>query len=242
MTIKIAVVEDDDKTAGAFTGYIKQFAEESGKHFTVDRFSDGDEIVGEYKPYYDIIFLDIEMKRFDGMSAAKEIRKLDNEVILIFVTNLAQYAVEGYSVNALDFILKPVSYPVLCELLRKLAGKLEAARKQYHILLPSKNGMKKVAASDIYYIECFSHKVTIYTRDEFFSVTGSLNKFEGELAGSSFIRCGRSHILNLAYVDSLTGRELAVGPYKIFVSRPQRKNVLDAIMSYHAKNMYDSGI
>ena len=73
-------------------------------------FTDGDEITEGYRPNYDIILMDIEMCFMNGMTAAQEIRKLDPEVVIIFITNMVQYAIQGYAVGALDYILKPVNY------------------------------------------------------------------------------------------------------------------------------------
>ena len=73
-------------------------------------FTDGDEIAGGYKSVYDIILMDVQMRFMDGMSAAEEIRKVDPEVVIIFITNMSQYAIRGYAVDALDYVLKPVSY------------------------------------------------------------------------------------------------------------------------------------
>ena len=88
----------------------KLFSKENGEVFNITVYSDGDQIVHKYKSQFDIILMDVEMKFMDGMSAAEEIRKVDTEVVIIFITNMAQYAIRGYAVDALDYVLKPVSY------------------------------------------------------------------------------------------------------------------------------------
>ena len=107
---KIAVVEDNDAMREQLCGFIAQYARESGRQLDVTAFADGAEIVDPYRPGFDIIFLDIEMPTLGGMPTAERIRQVDPDVVLVFVTNMAQYAIRGYEVDALDFVLKPVSY------------------------------------------------------------------------------------------------------------------------------------
>ena len=108
--VKIAIVEDERAYQEQFFAYVKKYEAESGERMEISIFSDGYEIVEKYNASYDIIFLDIQLVVMDGMETAKKIRKLDENVILIFITNMAQYAIQGYEVNALDYVLKPVSY------------------------------------------------------------------------------------------------------------------------------------
>ena len=107
---KIAVVEDNDAMRAQLCGFIAQYAQESGHQLDVTAFSDGAQLVEPYRPGFDIIFLDIEMPKLGGMPTAERIRRQDPDVVLVFVTNMAQYAIRGYEVDALDFVLKPVSY------------------------------------------------------------------------------------------------------------------------------------
>ena len=107
--IRIALVEDDPAYAEQLLSYLKEYEKESKERISVQTFSDGEDIVTEYRADYDIILMDVEMKFMDGMSAAEEIRKMDTEVVIIFITNMPQYAIQGYRVDALDYVLKPVS-------------------------------------------------------------------------------------------------------------------------------------
>ena len=106
---KIAVVEDNDAMRAQLCGFIAQYAQESGHQLDVTAFSDGAQLVEPYRPGFDIIFLDIEMPKLGGMPTAERIRRQDPDVVLVFVTNMAQYAIRGYEVDALDFVLKPAA-------------------------------------------------------------------------------------------------------------------------------------
>ena len=105
---KIAVVEDNDAMRAQLCGFIAQYAQESGHQLDVTAFSDGAQLVEPYRPGFDIIFLDIEMPKLGGMPTAERIRRQDPDVVLVFVTNMAQYAIRGYEVDALDFVLKQI--------------------------------------------------------------------------------------------------------------------------------------
>ena len=98
--IKIAIVEDEAMYAKQLQDFLRQYETENGEAFDITIYSDGDQIVHKYKSQFDIILMDVEMKFMDGMSAAEEIRKIDTEVVIIFITNMAQYAIRGYAVES----------------------------------------------------------------------------------------------------------------------------------------------
>lgn len=107
---RIAIVEDEAAVREQLAGYVQRYTRQYGTQFEVTMFTDGVEILEDYRPVYDIIFLDVEMQHLDGMETARRIRELDSDVLLIFITNMAQYAIKGYAVGALDYVLKPVPY------------------------------------------------------------------------------------------------------------------------------------
>ena len=108
--MRIAIVEDEQQQRELLRDYVCQYARDTGAHHTVELFGSGEELLERYSPQYDIILLDIEMPGLNGMETAERIRARDADVVLMFVTNMAQYAVGGYAVGALDFVLKPVNY------------------------------------------------------------------------------------------------------------------------------------
>ena len=103
----IAVVEDDSSASQQIQNYLSLYQKENEQEFSVTVFADGLSILEDYHPIWDIILMDIEMPLMDGMTAAKCIRELDQSVIIIFITNMAKYAIKGYEVGALDFVLSP---------------------------------------------------------------------------------------------------------------------------------------
>ena len=115
---KVAIVEDDPQSRETAAALLRRYAQEHALSFELTSFPDGAAIADGYRPLYDIIFLDIEMPHLDGMKTAHLIREKDEHVVLVFITNVARYAVKGYEVQAMDYILKPLSYdsfsPKMC--------------------------------------------------------------------------------------------------------------------------------
>ena len=117
--IRVGVVEDDPASCQRVLDYLNQYRSETGTEFTISVFDDGEQIVEKYTPMYDILFLDIEMQHMDGMAAARRIRERDNTVVIVFITAAPQYAINGYEVQALSYLLKPVPYFAFCQELKR---------------------------------------------------------------------------------------------------------------------------
>ena len=117
--IRIGVVEDDPASCQLVLDYLNRYQSETGEQFTVSVFDDGARIVEKYSPVYDILLLDIEMKEMDGMEAARRIRERDDKVVIIFITAAPQYAISGYEVRALSYLLKPLPWFAFSQELKK---------------------------------------------------------------------------------------------------------------------------
>ena len=150
--IKLAIVEDEDHFADELTDYIGKYSQESGTLFEVTRYRDGDEIAEEYTGEYDIILMDIQMQFMDGMTAAEHIRKLDKDVVIMFITNMINYAIRGYQVDALDYVLKPITYFAFSQKLERAVSRVRN-RSQYSVTISTRDGVMKIISDDIYYIE-----------------------------------------------------------------------------------------
>lgn len=110
MLFSIAIVEDNDMEAQVLKEYLQRYASEMDSTIEIVRFNSGFKFLDGYKAKYDAVFMDIEMPDMDGMTAARKLRTYDKNIAIIFVTNMAKYAINGYEVDALDYFLKPVHY------------------------------------------------------------------------------------------------------------------------------------
>ena len=229
--IRIAMVEDEAAVREQLQGYIQRYTRQYGTEFAVTEFSDGVEILDAYRPVYDIVLLDVEMKHLDGMETARRIRELDRDVVLLFITNMAQYAIKGYAVGALDYVLKPVPYFAFSQQLQKAEEKLRR-RARHYLAVPVEGGLRRLDTAQIYYMESEGHRVHFYTEEGEFSAPGALKTFEEKLADLPFARCNSGYLVNLAQVKSVQQGLAQVGPYELQVSRPKRKRFLAALADY----------
>lgn len=228
---KIAVVEDNDAVRAELCGFIARYAQESGSQLDVTPFSDGAQVVEPYRPGFDIIFLDIEMPTLGGMPTAERIRLLDPDVVLIFVTNMAQYAVRGYEVDALDFVLKPVNYYQFSTKLARALQRIQR-RRGGQITLQTPGGAQQLDTDDILYLETRDRLLHYHTADKVWSVRGSLLKSEKELAPYHFARCNQCYLVNLRHVKGVQDDLVQVGEERLEISRRQRAAFLAAVASY----------
>ena len=229
--IRGAIVEDDAEVQGVLQEYVRRYTRQYGTEFEVTVFADGVDILEDYRAVYDIIFLDVEMKHLDGMTTAERIRQMDADVILIFITNMAQYAIRGYSVGALDYVLKPVPYFAFSQQLLKAVARLEKRAKHY-LTVPVEGGLRRLDTASIYYLESEGHRVHFYTDEGDFSAPGALKTFEEKLADCPFARCNSGYLVNLAQVRELRQSTVQVGSCELQVSRPKRKAFLAALTDY----------
>lgn len=229
--MRIAIVEDDLNEQQRLAALTKQYFDAQGSPCQITLFSDGDELLESYRANWDLILLDIQMKRLNGMEAAEMIRRQDKDVFLVFVTNMAHYAIKGYGVRALDFLLKPVNYRMLEQVLRQVEHLL-AERTKKSIALPTHKGMVRLDVSDIYYAEVENHILSVVTAQGTFRLRGTISGIEETLAPYDFFRCNNCYLVNLAHVTRVEPGVAAVGGHELAVSRPRQKKFMEALTRY----------
>ena len=231
--MRIAVVEDNDSEAAVLDKYLKKFAEENNLQIDCSRFSDGNEVVREYQCIWDLILLDIEMPLMNGIEAARKIREKDSEVIIIFITQMAQYAIEGYSVKALDYVLKPVNYGMFAMKMRRALHEFQMKQTDF-ILLQKKSQMYKLPLKTLCYVEVYGHTIIYHTQEEEISITGSrtIKQIEQELTDKGFFRCHQCFLVNLNHVKQYDKESVQIDGKEIPISRSRRKEFLQALMSH----------
>lgn len=229
--INIAVVEDSVKDAELLTEYINRAFLSTSETCSVTCFSNPVLFLEGYRGNYEIVFMDIELPDINGMETAKRLREADANVILIFVTNMAQFAVGGYAVDAMDFMVKPVSYDNLRLKIARALKRIDS-RKAEKFVINGKTGAKIVLINQIRYIEIMDHKITIHLTDGEVVLSGSLSKLEEKLAGFAFSRCNKCYLVNLNYVTGVDGFTVFVGKEQLAISRSRKKPFLKDIADY----------
>lgn len=229
--IKIAVIDDEREERERLLGYYQRLKEEEREEIEICTFASGDEFLGQSAESYDLICLDIDMEGRDGISIAKEIRNGDSQVLIVFVTNMAQMAIRGYEVQALDFVVKPVNYYSFAMKMTN-AFNIIRSRKSRNIILAIPQGIKKISSDDIYYIEVKDHYLFYHTNNGVFRQKTPMKEIEDKLAGLSFKRCNNCYLVNLKYVDSVRKDDLQVGGDWLKISRPRKKAFLQSLANY----------
>jgi len=229
--LRIAIVEDEVQMQLLLKRYILRYFADRKEQCRIVVFSDGEEILHNYTANYDVIFLDIQMEYRDGLQTARDLRQLDDNVYLIFVTNLAEFAIKGYSVNALDFVLKPINYLMLQRLLERVE-KLLDSREKKTILLPADDGLARVDISQIYYIETSNKGLTVFAESGDFHVRETMKNMESTLADYHFFRCNSCYLINLAYVSQVKRNIVVIASQELTISRPRHKAFLEALTKY----------
>ena len=207
--IRIGVVEDDPASCQLVLDYLNRYQQENGEQFTVSVFDDGARIVEKYTPVYDILLLDIEMSEMDGMAAARRIRERDDKVVIVFITAAPQYAISGYKVRALSYLLKPLPWFAFSQELKK------------SIDMVRRNG------DDSMLIE------TGNTLEGKLSINGTLKDMEAKLADHHFFRSNSCYLVNLKHVTGVADQDCIMSNgEQLRVSRPRKKAFMAALTDY----------
>ncbi len=229
--ISIAIVEDEKMYAEQLEEYLHRYEKDNGELFDITVYSDGDQIVNKYKSQFDIILMDVEMKFMDGMSAAEEIRKIDTEVVIIFITNMAQYAIRGYAVDALDYVLKPVSYFAFSQRLNRAISRMKK-RETKMIMVNIKGGTVRLNLANIFYIESQGHTLILHTILGDYETSGTMKELEEKLCDMNFCRGNKGYLINLQHVDSVEDGCAVVNGERLVISRPRKKEFMEALTAY----------
>ena len=233
--VRIALIDDNKKDLALMQKYL-QTAKESGTYdaFSFDCFADSMEFIETYDGKYDIVFLDIEMPHLDGMELSRRLRRMGSECCIIFITNMPQYAVQGYEVEALAYLIKPVRFFHFSQVLKKA---MDRVKKQHtedrSIVLKTPQEVKVVASSSIRYIEVESHNLVFHMAEgDLLRTRASLKTLEEQLEGMNFCRCNSCYLVNLRYVDSVVGNTVRVGDEELLMSRHKKKEFVEQYMKY----------
>ncbi|MGO4928871.1 LytR/AlgR family response regulator transcription factor [Fundicoccus sp. Sow4_F4] len=228
--LNIAIVEDQQEERLKVASFIQTYAEKFNLSINIEFYSDGIEIIDKYDAKYDIIYLDVEMEYLDGMSAAKKIREYDSEVLLVFITNHSQVAIQGYSVEATDFLLKPLSYFTFSTHFEKIIKK--TSLQETSIYLKVGGILQRINLKEILYFESQGHNILVHTTAKTIQITETLRHLETKL-DHSFFRCNHSFIVNMNHVHGIEANDIILTNYeKIPVSRSKKKDFLSHLTEF----------
>ena len=208
----IAIVEDDESATALLEQNLRSYGEEKGEQFNIFKFGGTVSFLANYPGNYDIVFMDIELPDLNGMTAARKLREIDKNVVLIFVTNLAQFAVRG---------------------------KVVCGKSGVKLLVSVDDAMMTIMSSDIKYLEIMSHNIIFHTVHGDYRSYGTLKKIEKQLTDAHFMRCNSCYLVNLRYVTSVKGFSVYVGDNCLHISHPRKQAFLRALNNYYGGGAID---
>lgn len=224
-------MEDDKDYVEVLKKYFAAYEKESCDKFNISIFGDGLAFLDGYGQGADIILMDIEMPHLNGMDAARRLRATDGTVNIIFVTNLAQYAINGYEVDACGFMVKPVSYAAFCMQLNKTLNRIKL-REESEVVLKGKGAMHRVPVNSIFYVEAVGAELFFHTSGGTISARGPLYKFAEGLAAGNFAFANNCYFVNLRYVSAINKDTVTVNGEELKISRGKKKSFTDAFTNY----------
>jgi DNA-binding LytR/AlgR family response regulator len=229
--VNICIVEDELDAAHLLKSYINKYGEAKHQKFEVTHLSDGMDLVDDYKGQFDIILLDIQMKFLDGMAAAEKIRKLDSDVVIIFITSTVQYAVQGYAVDALGYVLKPVPYTQFEQIFDKAIIRVQARQQHVYIKVSIDDGRQlKLDCNNVIYIESQRNNVIIHCLDNSYVTQGPLKRFDEMLMQHGFSKCHNAYLINLSCVHAVQKEEVVLSnDVTLPISRARKKEFMAAL-------------
>lgn len=206
MNYKIAICDDSQADREYIAAIAARWAASAGHTAHIDSFASAEQFMFHYaeEKDYDMLLLDIEMGAMDGVSMAKELRRENDSVQLVFITGYSDYISEGYEVAALHYLMKPVREEKLCSVLDRAAEKL--AKNERVLNLELGGEMVRVPIYQIRYAEVFGNYVTIHALADY-SVKMTLSRLEQQL-DERFYRVGRSALVNLTQISRVTRTEI----------------------------------
>lgn len=233
MMLRIAVCDDDTEFLKQAVNLIERWSEQSKIPSEIFQFDNGDALIAKNAlDRIDIIFLDIMMPLLNGMDTARELRQKDNAVKIIFLTSSPEFALESYSVKAQGYLLKPVSYEKIKEILDECSHAFDTEPK--NIVLKTPFGYQKLYYHDIEYAEAQNKRVIFYLRsgktieavDPFYSFENRFTDCDG------FFKCHRSYLVQLSNVDHFSTTEIITkSGSKIPIARGYGKAFQEAYFS-----------
>ena len=206
MKYKIAICDDSDADRRYIMDMVRSWASAAGHEVQIDGFPSAESFLFRYagESDYDILLLDIEMGTMDGVTMAKELRKSNDTVQIIFITGYSDYISEGYEVAALHYLMKPVNEEKLCLVLDRAAEKL--AKNERVLNFEVSGEMVRVPIYQIRYADVLGNYVTVHAQTDV-TVKMTLGELEKQL-DERFYRVGRSALVNLTQISRVTRAEI----------------------------------
>ena len=230
--MRIAVCDDEEKYRIELKSLLGRLG--TSCEYDIDTFSNGNWLLRECdKEPYDLVFLDIEMPEIDGISLARKLRAKHEDLNIVFLTGHVEYAIEGYEVNALRYLTKPVQIDKLREVLQHVESRMKSKRQ---VIIREDGEELLIDLADIVFMEAQNQYVRICTVKGDHLIRYNIGDFENDLRNDGFFRTHRGYLVSLSRVKKLVKNDVIMegksGEIQVPVSRNNVKALKDALYAY----------
>lgn len=207
--LTIAICEDNKMQQNEIERYVRNVYDDES--VDIDIYDSGEALIEGYRmgKKYSIILLDMQMKELDGIETAKAIKEYDKYGLIIIITSVLEYAVRGYSIDAYDFLLKPVDEKKFSQILMNASKELQA-RLNKSYLVKTRDRMIALRLSDLVYVESNKKKVILHTDSDVYENSENISTAEKRLQSDGFIRISRFYLVNVHHITEIGIREIIV--------------------------------
>ncbi|MCM1189199.1 MAG: LytTR family DNA-binding domain-containing protein [bacterium] len=230
--LHIAICDDEEKFVAYLTQLLEKFAAETGEEFKITAYYDGLQLIEKYDTSTDLIFLDIQMQTVNGLQTAESIRRMDENVDIIFLTSLTQYSLEGYRFRAADYIVKPIHYVRLKDEMTRWLQRYRRGESPF-VVVSNDSGRYKIALKELRYIETSNHRLIFHTEGRDIICYRTMREIEKELTPHDFARCHSGYLVNMYFIKRIEKPDiiLSTGEH-IPISQPKRKEFMKRLADY----------
>ena len=234
MKIRIALLEDEKAEEKTTVEMLERFFHEIGKEYDIETFSSSEDFLKLNFALYDLVLLDIILsEERNGLDVAKAIRRSNADIAIMFITKTAQYAIDSYSVDALDYVLKPLSYYAFAMKLKKAMHYLENTRNR-EMVFRTTEGIVRLKEDDILYFDVIRHYLYVHTTEKTYKVRGTMKDITMAVS-NKFARSGNSFLVNLRHVTEIRKQDVLLGSTLVPLTKLYKESFLQAFGSFTNK-------
>lgn len=226
--MKVAIVENEIFHTENLQNLLQQWSQDHWTMIGVETFQNGEDFLNSCVDTFDLVFMDIQMEGIDGMATAHKLRDKEFKGQIVFLTAYSEYVFEGYEVQALNYLMKPVSYEKIAKCIDYVAHKLN----DDHYNFRDHDAVKQIAYSKILYFNSANHYTQIITTEGTFRQRETLQSVFAHLP-KRFLFCHRTIIVNMEHVAKLKGHSLVLSNNEtVPISRTYLQEIRSALLSY----------